>query len=410
MDSGDTEKVKTSPIIFALFYSILTPQSLAGVVGITIDWPTELSVSCKPATGGRMPGRTDLVVSVAGLEVGRAYEVKLEGYNDGPRYVSPRSTRDPSFMYKEVWPGQYEVRVTDHIDGKVIGAKAITITAPEPKLSAPAAIGANTPITVSLSDAVGPYQRGWLYLTLVPAHYPLNERGPGRNSIKEACDEVQHEFKGLPAGKYELRLFQSIASEDPLLAKRAIVVGGAVANDAKSQGNGQVPQCWRLPNGSSMQATANSTPPIAGSILGACGTTSIPSIHISLPQQQMPTPSTLKRGVVKLSLGTGNNSDNCVFFARDRVPTLPTGLDTWQGKLNAINSGSPQVGSVAMIGFSTGAYRDIGHAAVVESIRGNSITIIEANYTPGQITRRTATGVDLADAARQLGIAGYYRP
>jgi surface antigen len=63
-----------------------------------------------------------------------------------------------------------------------------------------------------------------------------------------------------------------------------------------------------------------------------------------------------------------------------------------------------------MIGFSTGEYKDIGHSAVVESVSGNSITVIEANYTAGQITRRTATGTDLADAARQLGIAGYYRP
>ena len=114
--------------------------------------------------------------------------------------------------------------------------------------------------------------------------------------------------------------------------------------------------------------------------------------------------------MTKALLGTGAHSDNCALFARDKVPTLPYGLDTWNGKLNAMNSNTPKVGSVAMIGFSSGAYKEIGHAAVVESVSDNSITIIEANYTAGKFSRRTATGADLADAARQLGIAGYYEP
>lgn len=115
-------------------------------------------------------------------------------------------------------------------------------------------------------------------------------------------------------------------------------------------------------------------------------------------------------GIIREPLGQGRNSDNCVLFARDRVPSLPYGLDTWQGKRNAINSSVPRVGSVAMIGFTSGPYRDIGHAAVVEDVTANAITIIEANYAAGQITRRTATGTDAADAARQLNIAGYYQP
>ena len=129
-----------------------------------------------------------------------------------------------------------------------------------------------------------------------------------------------------------------------------------------------------------------------------------PATATTTPAQNAP------RGVTKTLLGTGTHSDNCALFARDKVPTLPYGLDTWNGKLNAMNSNTPKVGSVAMIGFSSGAYKDIGHAAVVESVSGNSITIIEANYTAGKLSRRTATGADLADAARQLGIAGYYQP
>jgi hypothetical protein len=169
-------------------------------------------------------------------------------------------------------------------------------------------------------------------------------------------------------------------------------------------------QCWLFPNGGSMEATANSTPPVLGARLGACDrSVGLPVIH-SQSNNTQTTPSRAQQDIPTTVLGSGTNSDNCVYFARDRVPSLPYGLDTWQGKLNAINSHTPRAGSVAMIGLTSGVYRDIGHSAIVESVNGNSITIIEANYKAGQITRRTATGTDLDDAARKLGIEGYYQP
>lgn len=103
------------------------------------------------------------------------------------------------------------------------------------------------------------------------------------------------------------------------------------------------------------------------------------------------------------------HADNCVFFARKRVPSLPYGLQTWKGKLEAVNSRRPEPGSVAMIRITHGAYRDVGHVAIVEKVTGNSLTIIEGNYLSGTVTRRTATGRDLADAERQLFIVGYFK-
>jgi len=103
-------------------------------------------------------------------------------------------------------------------------------------------------------------------------------------------------------------------------------------------------------------------------------------------------------------------ADNCVFFARKRVPTLPYNLNTWKGKLAAVNSDTPRAGSVAMIEIGAGKYKDVGHVAIVEAIGRDSLTIIEGNYLMGSVTRRTATGKDVADAARQLGIVGYYHP
>ena len=118
----------------------------------------------------------------------------------------------------------------------------------------------------------------------------------------------------------------------------------------------------------------------------------------------------LRRRVGAVVLGRDLHSDNCVLFARLKVNSLPFGLQTWQGKLAIINAHSPRPGDVAVIRIHTGVYKDVGHVAIVETVTGNSIAILEANYYAGNVSRRTAIGADADDAARMLGIAGYFRP
>lgn len=133
---------------------------------------------------------------------------------------------------------------------------------------------------------------------------------------------------------------------------------------------------------------------------------SSPTARTTNPNQAQIAP--VKSGVSTQPLGKAKNSDNCVLYARGKVPSLPTGLFNWQDKKNAINSNTPREGSVAMIPYIDKTGEAVGHAAVVESVTSNSITIIEGNWSSGKVTRRTATGVDLNDAANQLKIAGYY--
>lgn len=121
-------------------------------------------------------------------------------------------------------------------------------------------------------------------------------------------------------------------------------------------------------------------------------------------------PPNVRRRIGTVMLGRERHSDNCVLWARERVRTLPYGLGTWSGKLAAVNSHEPRPGSVAMVKISNGKYRDIGHVAIIESVSGSSITILEANWYHGRVSRRTATGYTLAEAAEMLQIQGYYRP
>ena len=81
-----------------------------------------------------------------------------------------------------------------------------------------------------------------------------------------------------------------------------------------------------------------------------------------------------------------------------------------QAKKKAINSNAATKGSVALIPCTDKTGRDVGHAAYVEDVAGTTITLLEANFSAGKITRRTATGKDLRDAARKLNIAGFYDP
>ena len=68
---------------------------------IRIDWPLELQASC----GADKPGLTDLVVSISGLEDNQAYQVDMQPYFAGKRYISPSRTREPSILYTDVYPG-----------------------------------------------------------------------------------------------------------------------------------------------------------------------------------------------------------------------------------------------------------------------------------------------------------------
>ncbi len=127
------------------------------------------------------------------------------------------------------------------------------------------------------------------------------------------------------------------------------------------------------------------------------------------------TPCVPPQAKVRLRIGTTMlgrdlHSDNCVFFVRDRVPSLPYGLGTWTGKLAIINAHVPQPGDVAVIQVGSGVYKDVGHVAIVEEITGSTITILEGNLYAGYVSRRTATGANAGDAAGLLGIVGYFRP
>jgi len=90
---------------------------------------------------------------------------------------------------------------------------------------------------------------------------------------------------------------------------------------------------------------------------------------------------------------------NCVFYARDKVPGLPTGLVTLVDKENIINSQDPQKGDVAIM-----AIGEYGHVGVVKSIMSEGrIEIKEANYKSCRKTVRNGT-------EREMSIIGYWSP
>lgn len=115
-------------------------------------------------------------------------------------------------------------------------------------------------------------------------------------------------------------------------------------------------------------------------------------------------------GVVSENLGPAKIASNSLAYARTKVPSLPDKLNSWPRKMDAINSAFPLPGSVAMIEVPSGLNSQLGHVAIVEAVGEASLTIIEGNYITGEVTRRTATGKNLADAARQLRIVGYFKP
>lgn len=94
-----------------------------------------------------------------------------------------------------------------------------------------------------------------------------------------------------------------------------------------------------------------------------------------------------------------NYRNNCVRWLRTyRIPSLQSGLYTLSDKSSIINDYNARVGSVAII--DSGYY---GHVAYVEAVNDGRISIIEANWIPGKITR--ACGFE-----EELNITGYWNP
>ena len=91
---------------------------------------------------------------------------------------------------------------------------------------------------------------------------------------------------------------------------------------------------------------------------------------------------------------------NCVSFARYKVPSLPGGLLTYQNKVNIINSHVARVGAIAI----TRGNSSYGHVAYVEAVNGNNVTTLNGGWGNGQhIGRWTGT-------EREQGIVGYWYP
>ena len=181
----------------------------------------------------------------------------------------------------------------------------------------------------------------------------------------------------------------------------ALVGSSGVANAA----------CWKLPNGSIIQTSSNSTPPVAGAKRVMCSQVTPGPIPV---RRNTPTPSPSPSAIVERGIVSSDQRPDqreCVEYARSRVSSLPTGLFTFQNKRDIITpSARARVGSIAIIEVPSGASAQYGHIAYVEAVSENSITITETNFGGRRYQKRTATGRDLADAERQLRIIGYYRP
>lgn len=106
----------------------------------------------------------------------------------------------------------------------------------------------------------------------------------------------------------------------------------------------------------------------------------------------------------------GNDSRQCVIYARSRVPKLPYNLTTLADKMKIRNNYTCSAGSVAIIdGVPT-----YGHVAVVEGCHSSStsgaIRITETNWVAGKKTERRSSAKTIKDAEKELKILGYFKP
>lgn len=111
-----------------------------------------------------------------------------------------------------------------------------------------------------------------------------------------------------------------------------------------------------------------------------------------------------KAGVTSLAMEydflPAATKENCVFFARYMVPTLPHGLGSKDSKIAIINSHTPKAGVIAITNGNT----SYGHVAYVESVNGDKITTLNGGWLDKKhIGRWTST-------PNEQGVIGYWYP
>ena len=71
-------------------------------------------------------------------------------------------------------------------------------------------------------------------------------------------------------------------------------------------------------------------------------------------------------------------------------------------------AGSPRPGSLAIVGRTpVDGWEPAGQAAIVEEVSATGLTIIAGDGQDGTLARRSASGKDVDEAARKLGIVAY---
>jgi hypothetical protein len=209
-------------------------SSMSYAVDIKITYPNDFLLTCKL----EKPAHSNVVFSLSGLQEGVTYNVKLEGYNGGSRYHSALRTRTPSFIYKDVYVGEYTINVFEKgkkssLD-KLVVNKPFTFEYPNPRIIAPAIVKTKQRISIQISDVIAPLKRGAYYATLSPTYYPIGSHDSGYKKRLEFCEMQLLEFNGLPEGEYELRVMQTKSGDDTLIYKRVLTVSADAIGSAPS--------------------------------------------------------------------------------------------------------------------------------------------------------------------------------
>ncbi|MFZ1422610.1 MAG: CHAP domain-containing protein [Saprospiraceae bacterium] len=106
-------------------------------------------------------------------------------------------------------------------------------------------------------------------------------------------------------------------------------------------------------------------------------------------------------GCTTISDGCGKgNYTNCVKYARCKQPKLPFGLNSYQDKVNIINTQTAKAGYVAIIDVGN----NFGHVAYVMGVSGSKITLRETNWcSTSKVSTRTGS-------KSALSITGFFKP
>jgi len=150
--------------------------------------------------------------------------------------------RRVSYVLEDIWPGEYDAIMIDkdapvsHGRGALVASKRLLIAPPPSSFTYPQNLNPSQPFTLVAKSGAGLNRRRLLALSVSPIAPSGASGSPAHLRIANIspCSTTDIPMKGLPPGRYYVRLIQSLGGADDTILHQVTLAVGTQARQAEA--------------------------------------------------------------------------------------------------------------------------------------------------------------------------------